>query len=56
MGVQERFQHKTPFWPPFDLLGNGLGPQVGPMLEALERLGALLGDLGAVLGRSETDF
>ena len=60
MGVQERFQHKSPFWPPFDLLGNGLGPplgpQVGPMLEALERLGALLGDLGAVLGRSETDF
>ena len=56
MGVQERFQHKTPF----DLLGNGLGPplgpQVGPMLEALERLGALLGDLGAVLGRSGTAF
>ena len=60
MGVQERFQHKTPFWPPFDLLGNGLGPplgpQVGPMLEALERLGALLGDHGAILGRSGTDF
>ena len=37
-------------------LGPPLGPQVGPMLEALERLGALLGDLGAILGRSGTDF
>ena len=60
LGVQERLQHKTLFGPPSDLprkaLGPPLGPQVGPMLEALERLGALLGALGAILGPSGTDF